>query len=215
MDLALLGQVAWSVGIDFVAVCIGAVSGALFALTRKLDIVGTVAMALLTGYGGGIMRDILLHDQGFFFMQQPVLVVVCAAMAAVIFGLGHRARMNRALNVADTVSMAMFALAGASKAWDAGVDPVYVVILGTITAVGGGALASIAVGEAPAIFKASSPYAIAGFNGTLVFALLMIAGAPYAAACAACLGVAVFTRLAGLKLGWSTKPPSEGPASQG
>ena len=90
MDLLLLGHITSVVLIDYFAVIVGVVMGALFAAKRNLDVIGSVAMALLTGFGGGVIRDTLLHDQGFFFMEHPLLVVCCAVVAALVFFGAHR-----------------------------------------------------------------------------------------------------------------------------
>ena len=62
MDWGTLGQTAAQFLIDYFAVVVGAVCGALFAVERKLDIVGTVTLGLIAGYGGGIIRDLLLPE---------------------------------------------------------------------------------------------------------------------------------------------------------
>ena len=57
--------VPWS--IDYFSVVVGVLTGALFACDRKLDIIGTVVLGLVTGYGGGIIRDMLLQTHGVYF----------------------------------------------------------------------------------------------------------------------------------------------------
>ena len=196
----------WSVVFDFLAVIIGATTGALFALTRKLDIVGTVAIALVTAYGGGIMRDVLLHSHGFFFMENPPLVVACAAIAVIVFALGSRAqKLEGGLFYADALSMAWFALAGSSKAWDAGVGVVLAIVLGTMTAVGGGALRDLCVGATPSIFKEGNFYALSGFAGAAFFVACSALGAPLVVASAGCVVIAFALTLASRKFNWRTK----------
>ena len=106
MDLGVITAVDWSTMFDYLAVVIGAVTGALFAVARKLDIVGTIAIGLITAYGGGIIRDLLLANQGFFFMQYPLLIVVCAVIAAAVFAFSRSARkLENGLFYADALSM--------------------------------------------------------------------------------------------------------------
>ena len=212
MDLLLLGHITSVVLIDYFAVIVGVVMGALFAAKRNLDVIGSVAMALLTGFGGGVIRDTLLHDQGFFFMEHPLLVVCCAVVAALVFFGAHRMqqlqRLDTLLVAADALSVALFALAGAAKAWEAGVGPIYAVVLGTITAVGGGALASIAIAETPRIFKSSEYYAIAGFAGALAYCACALFSLPQLACSTACVVACLGIRALSLKLNLKTRPAS-------
>ena len=60
MDLSAITAIDWSTVFDYLAVIVGVVTGSLFAVARKLDIVGTIAIGLITAYGGGIIRDTLL-----------------------------------------------------------------------------------------------------------------------------------------------------------
>lgn len=206
VDFEVLGHIASVVLIDYFAVIVGVVTGALFGVSRKLDVVGSIATALLTGFGGGVIRDILLHDQGFFFMEHPALVVACISAAILVFSsAGYIRHLDSVLNVADALSIAFYALAGAAKAWSAGVNPVYVVLLGTITAVGGGALATILTGETPRIFKSSDYYAIAGFVGSFAYCCCALADLNQFACLFACVGTCLATRAVSLKFNLTTK----------
>lgn len=206
MDWTLFGHITSVVLIDYFAVIVGVVMGALFAVSRKLDVVGAVTLALLTGFGGGIIRDILLHDQGFFFMSNPYLIIICIAIAMAVFTLGkHLARLEAGLSAVDALSVALFALAGVDKAWSAEVGFVYAVLLGTITAVGGGALASIAIAEMPRIFQPSSYYAIAGLGGSIAFSICALLGAHIAVSSVTCVAVCLLLRGLSLKFNLKTK----------
>ncbi|MDO4501658.1 MAG: TRIC cation channel family protein [Coriobacteriia bacterium] len=212
MDLVLLGHITSVVLIDYFAVVVGVVMGALFAVKRNLDVIGAIVMALLTGFGGGVIRDTLLHDQGFFFMQHPYLVICCIGAAALVFfGASRLEKLDASLLVADALSVALFALAGVAKAWAAGVGPVYSVLLGTITAVGGGALASIAIAETPRIFKSSDYYAIAGGCGALAYCLCAMAQAPELICSLACVATCLALRAASLKLDLRTRSANDVP----
>ena len=206
MDLGTLTSVNWSAVFDCLAVVIGAMTGAMFALTRKLDIVGTVALAIVAAYGGGVIRDVLLQSHGFFFMQNPLLIVACAVIAMLVFALGSRAqKLENALFYADALSMAWFALAGSSKVWDAGVGIVLTIVLGTVTAVGGGALRDLCVGETPTIFKEGNFYALSGFAGAVFFVTCSALGAPLIVSSTGCVVVAFALTLASRRFNWRTK----------
>lgn len=193
--------------IDFCSILIGVITGAIFACDRKLDIVGTVVVALVTAYGGGIIRDLLLQDKGVFFMQYPVVIVIFAFLALFVFcfrGWFKNHYIGQILFFADALSVGVFALAGANKAFDCGEGFIIVVILGAITSVGGGALRDIIVGETPQIFFRANFYAISGFVGALVFATLAFLGVNLVIAALACVLSALLLRYLSVYFDWKT-----------
>ena len=169
--------VPWS--IDYFSVVVGVLTGALFACDRKLDIIGTVVLGLVTGYGGGIIRDMLLQTHGVYFTSHPDLILICIAICTFVFYFrGLFRHLDATVFFADALSVGLFALAGASKAFSLEQGFVLSVILGAITAVGGGAVRDICVGETPGIFQQSNFYAVAGLGGALLFTVLAYAGVP-------------------------------------
>lgn len=213
MDLAsLIGSAAadgrmltvpWS--IDYFSVIVGVLTGALFACDRKLDIIGTVVLGLVTGYGGGVIRDVLLQGQGVYFTSHPDLIVLCIALCVFVFYFrGLFRHLDATVFFADALSVGLFALAGASKAFACEQGFVLTVILGAITAVGGGAVRDICVGETPGIFQQSNFYAVAGLGGALAFVVLAYAGSPLPLAGAACVFIVVFLRYWSVYFDWKT-----------
>ena len=210
MDASVIIAVDWSNVFDCLAVIIGAITGALFAVARKLDVVGTIAIGLITAYGGGIIRDLLLSSHGFFFMQHPLLIVACALIAAAVFAFSRTARkLESGLFYADALSMSWFALAGTLKSWNAEVGIVLAIVLGTVTAVGGGALRDICTGETPAIFKPGSFYAISAFLGAVFFVACVALGAPLLVASIGCVAIAFALTLMSRHFNWRTRHKEE------
>ena len=192
-------------GVDFFAVAVGVITGAMFANDRKLDIVGTISLALITAYGGGIIRDLLLQDKGVYFMQYPEVVLICMAIALFVFLFrGWFKTTGQMLFLADALSVALFALAGANKAYQCGQSFFVVVLLGAITAVGGGALRDICVGKTPSIFQRSNYYAVAGIAGALAFAGLAFLNVPLTIAAIVCVLTVVFLRYLSVYFDWQT-----------
>ncbi len=191
--------------VDFFSIIVGVVTGALCGCGRKLDIVGCIVAGLLTAYGGGIIRDLLLQDEGIYFMDNPGVVLICIALAAFVFYFrGWFARLDRSLFVLDAFSVALFALAGANKAFQCGEGVVMVVLLGAITSVGGGALRDVCTGVVPSVFRSSNYYAVAGVAGSVAFAALAFAGVPLIVAAVACVAVVVALRCLSVRYGWTT-----------
>lgn len=205
MDLSALTSLLPITVIDYFAVVVGVLTGALLAIDRKLDVVGTIALGIAAGYGGGVIRDLLLQDQGLFFMQHPLLIVACVAVCIVMSFFRKRLRnLGKYLFYFDAFSMAWFALAGASKAWFAGAGAVLSLVLGVVTAVGGGAVRDICIGETPAIFKPGTFYAISSFAGSLVYVLLEQFDVASDVASLACLVVAFGLTALSHHFGWRT-----------
>ena len=207
MELNVLAVIDWSTLFDYLAVIIGVITGALFAAVRKLGLVGSVALGVITAYGGGIIRDMLLSTHGFFFMQHPLLILACTLIAAGVFVFSRSLRkLENGLFYADAFSMSWYALAGAAKAWDADVGIMLAIILGTVTAVGGGALRDICTGETPAIFKEGDFYAIAASSGALFFVVCESVGAPFLLASIGCVAISFVLTLTCKHFGWCTTP---------
>ena len=210
MDWSFIGQATAQFFIDYVAVIIGAVTGALVAVDRDMDIVGTVAMGLVTGYGGGIIRDLLLQDQGLFFMEHPSLVIVATvASIAVFFAKGVFHYLPATVFFADTLSIAAYALAGTGKAWDADVGVILAILLGTITAVGGGAIRDVCTGEVPSIFRQSNFLAVASIAGAGAYVVLELAHAPIILARICCFATVVILRYVSVWFDLRTSAASE------
>lgn len=197
-------------GIDYFGVVVGALTGALFACERKLDIVGTAVLGLVTAYGGGLIRDTILQDQGVFFTSHPDLILVCILLCVFVFYFrGLFKHLDKAVFHADNLTVAFFALAGVSKAFAAEEGIVVSVVLGAITAVGGGAVRDICVGEIPYIFKRSNYYAVAALGGSMAYVLLAYISCPLPIAGVVCVAVVLLLRYLSVFLGVKTKQEAD------
>lgn len=191
--------------IDYLSVVVGVLTGALFACDRKLDIIGVTVLGLVTGYGGGMFRDFLLQSHGVYFMSHPYLLLVCIALCIVVFFFRQVFdRIDSVVFVGDALSVALFAVAGASKAFTCDAGYVMSIALGVLTAVGGGALRDVAVGEVPGIFKASNFYAVAALAGSFVYVTLVAYGAQDTLSAVLCVVCVVGLRCLSVHFDWKT-----------
>ena len=119
--MPLLSQVPITTIIDYLGVMIGVIAGTLYAIDRKMDTLGAAALGIVTGFGGGIIRDLLLQDQGIFFMEHP-LVILAGICLSVVLSLLRRYLPDfyKHLFYIDAFLMAWYVLAGAAKTWFAG-----------------------------------------------------------------------------------------------
>jgi uncharacterized membrane protein YeiH len=186
--------------LDLLGVAVFAITGALVASRKQMDIVGFAFLGTVTGIGGGTVRDLVLGQTPVFWVREPVYLLVCVGCAALVFVAAHVPRSRLVwLMWLDAVGMALFAVLGAEKALAHG--PVVAATMGVITAVMGGMIRDILGGESPAILRREI-YATAALAGALVY-LLSLLVLPRDAAVG--LGVAAGFVLRGMALrnGWS------------
>lgn len=159
--------------IEYLACAVCAVSGALAAAGKRMDLFGVVVLALVTAVGGGTLRDMIL-DTRVFWLKDPGTLISSVLAAAATFLLARVVRMpDRALSVADAFGLALFGIVGTEKALSLGVGGVASVLLGIVTGVAGGILRDVLRGEIPWVFRPEvNWYATAVFFGALVFVLL-------------------------------------------
>lgn len=191
--------------LEYLFVIVGVFTGALFACDRKLDIVGTVVLGLVTGYGGGIIRDVLLQSHGVYFLEHPSLIVVSTVLCLLVFCFrGVFKHLKASITFFDALSVAFFAVAGGAKAISCGYGFVISSILASITAVGGGALRDVCVGETPTIFKAGNYYAVAALVSSVVYVGMIQLGLSRLVATLACVIVMLLLRYLSLYRNWRT-----------
>ena len=196
------------VPVEMTAVVFGALSGALHAVNRKADVVGTFSLALSTGVGGGILRDILIGVSPPAALSHAFYlpVVAVAALLAMLFAR-WLARLHSALAPVDALLLGLWVLIGTEQALAHQLPVTSAVFVGTVTAVGGGALRDLLTNETPQVFLPGELYATAAFAGALVYALTVrAAGLPTWAAEIATVGTASAVRL--LALRWHVRAPS-------
>lgn len=138
-----------------------ALNGALTAIrVARLDVVGVVTLGMMTALGGGIIRDIFIDSLPPATFSDWRYLAVAAAGSLIAFVFGWRlTRLSRPIVVLDAAGLSLFAVTGASKALDFGVGAGQAVILGAITAVGGGTVRDVLTGRVPVVLR-SELYAI-------------------------------------------------------
>lgn len=190
-----------------------ALNGAMTAIrVARLDVVGVVTLGMVTALGGGIVRDVLIDSLPPATFSDWRYLAVAAAGSLVAFGFGWRlTRLARPILVLDAAGLSLFAVVGASKALDAGMGVTQAVILGAITAVGGGTLRDVLTGRVPVVLRREL-YAIPALLAAAVVVIADRAGAP---SVAAALGAAVLcfvVRMLGMRFHLNAPSPP-GPAT--
>lgn len=189
--------------LDWFGLVVFAVSGALVASRKQMDIVGFAMLATVTGIGGGTLRDLVLGLAPVFWVQQPAYVGICVLVAAIMFFVAHipQSRITLLLWL-DAVGLALFSVTGAETATIAGADPIVSIAMGMITATFGGIIRDLLGGETP-IVQRPEIYLTAALAGAAVFVGLMRAGIDNDIALVGGFTAAFLLRAAALYWGWS------------
>lgn len=189
--------------LDAIGLVAFATTGALVASRQQMDITGFVLLAVVTGVGGGTLRDVVLGLTPVFWVRDPAPVLLCAATGALGFFLAHLpASRLRLVLWCDAAGLALFSVLGTETALGAGAHPSVAVALGVATATFGGIIRDILSGESPLILRREI-YVTAALAGAIVFLAALHLGLAREIAVAAG-GVACFTlRGVALLRGWS------------
>jgi uncharacterized membrane protein YeiH len=163
--------------LDLVGTFVFALDGALTAIrVARLDIVGVVTLGMVTAMGGGIIRDLLIGAVPPATFSDWRYLAVAIAGGLVAFVVGRRLeRLTLPISLLDAAGLSLFAVTGAIKALDFGLGAVQAVILGAVTAVGGGTLRDVLVRRIPAVLH-SGLYAIPALIGAAITVATSLAG---------------------------------------
>jgi uncharacterized membrane protein YeiH len=192
---------------ELVAVFAGGLSGGLAAVRRKFDIAGIITLAIVTGLGGGIIRDLLLQRFGIAaFLDYRYLLTALVAATVVFFFAGTASRLTRPMAYIDAVSLGLFVVVGADKALRADLSILPAIMLGVITATGGSMLRDVLSREVPAVLQPGALYSVAAMVGSTVFVLATVwLGVLKEFAGFFAIAVAVALRFLAMWRGWQTR----------
>jgi uncharacterized membrane protein YeiH len=189
--------------LDWLGVVVFAISGALVASRKQMDIVGFALLGTVTGIGGGTLRDMLLAQGPVFWVRQPAYLIVCVIVSGLVFVTAHIPQSRyRLLLWFDALGLALFAVTGAERALLAGAGPVVAVAMGVVTATFGGIIRDVLGNESPVVLS-REVYVTAALIGAIVFVGLTGLGLPREYALGAGLFAGLFVRGTALRRGWS------------
>lgn len=196
--------------LDLVGIFVFGITGALVGVRKKLDVFGIQVLALVTGLGGGFIRDVLIGETPPAALRDWRYLVVPIMAGLLTFflhpGIG---RVERLVNIFDAAGLALFCVTGALKAIESGLSPISAALLGTLSGIGGGVLRDVLSGRVPVVLR-SEIYATPALLGA---GIVVVASAleyhalwvPITAA-VVCFGI----RLLAIRRGWNAPLPSPG-----
>ena len=177
--------------LDLLGIAVFATSGALAATRAGQTFVTAAFFALITGVGGGSVRDLLIGAP-VFWTHDPWVAAVCLAAAALIWITPQGWWTAKALDWFDAVGLAAYSVFGAAKALDYGIPPVPAALMGVVTGCVGGIIRDVLAGE-PSILMRPELYVTAAALSAALYVLLAALGLPafVAAGVAATAGFAL------------------------
>jgi uncharacterized membrane protein YeiH len=164
--------------IEILGIFAFAITGIIEARRKQMDIIGTYSVAMVTAFGGGTLRDLLIARYPLFWMQNynyPLFILVLSVIS--ILALRKAESFAKpvmwVLGILDALGLGLFSAVGTSYALSAGVFWFNAVLIGVITGVFGGVLRDIICNEVPVFFKQSQLYATCSFIGSLMFVIFV------------------------------------------
>ena len=146
--------------LDLLGVVANALLAGALARSRKFDVIGFVFLGIVTGLGGGMLRDTLLQQGPPVALTDPAYLVAAMAGSFIAFVYPTTGRWwRRGARFVDAIALGTWGAVGAQRALAAGLSPLSAVLIGTITAVGGGIIRDVLVRRTPVIFGGSTLYA--------------------------------------------------------
>ncbi len=202
-------ELAWTV-FEIVGTIAFAISGALVGIGRRMDIFGLIVLALATAIGGGILRDVLVGHLPPNSLKTASYVVLTIAVTFAVFFV-YRSRSSQQLTsqwvrrtylLADTFGLGAFTVTGTSVGvYSYPTLPVFCVILGLLTAIGGGIIRDILAQRVPSVLK-EDVYALPSIIGSVIYYCFAVNGEWIIGTYTAFI-VAVMIRLLAIRYAWS------------
>lgn len=154
--------------LELAGIAVFASTGALIAVRKELDVFGVVVLALITGLGGGVLRDVLIGAVPPTALEDWRYLVVPVATAIAVFAFHPTfGRLERGIMLLDALGLSLFCITGAVAADEAGLGILAAAALGMLTAIGGGMMRDIASGRVPVVFRGEL-YATPALAGALI-----------------------------------------------
>lgn len=158
--------------LDILGTIAFAISGALAAMKRRLDLFGIFIIAFVTAVGGGTLRDILIGSTPVTWMENTIYIYLIGIVT--ILAIIFRNKINylkKSLFLFDTIGLGIFTITGVEIGIQNNLSPIITVALGTITGTFGGVIRDILCNEIPVIFR-KEIYATACIFGAVIFVIL-------------------------------------------
>jgi uncharacterized membrane protein YeiH len=208
MDPTVVPPGALLVVLDLVGIFVFAITGALVAVRKELDVFAVLVLAGTAGLGGGFLRDVLIGAvPPAALADWRYLLVPAAAGLVTFFFHPSLGRKERVINVLDAAGLSLFCVTGALKALAYGLGPVPSALMGMLTGIGGGMLRDVLTGRVPLVFRGEL-YATPALVGATVAVIGHEAGLRTAVVAGPAAAVCFGWRVVAVRRGWNAPTAS-------
>jgi len=188
--------------LDLAGVFASALLGGSLARTMDFDLFGFLVVGFVSGLGGGMLRDTLLQNGPPVALVDPLYVPVAIAGALIAFLVSFsELTWDRLFTVLDAAVIGFWSVVGVQRTFDAGLDWPAAIIMGTITAVGGGAMRDLMLRRVPAVFGGNALYATVAVAASAVMVIASHLGSPSIGIVAAIV-LSLVLRWGAVRWGW-------------
>jgi uncharacterized membrane protein YeiH len=188
--------------LDLIGTFVFAISGALAAVNGRLDIFGILVLSFVAGNFGGIGRDVLIGAvPPAALTDGRYLLVSMLAGLITFFWYAGVDRLRSPVLLFDAAGLSLFAVSGAQKAIEFGLNPVMAALLGMVTGIGGGMTRDVLLAEVPQVLR-SDLYAVAALAGASVVVLGDMLDLSYGISALAGAGLCFVLRFMAIRHGW-------------
>jgi uncharacterized membrane protein YeiH len=188
--------------LDYCAIAVFAATGALAASRKQLDIIGFIFLAILTGVGGGTLRDVVLGQTPVFWVEQPGYLFVATATAIFVYFTAHLVWSRYIwLLWLDAIGLAAYCVIGAAEGLARSVPPSIAIVTGVMTATFGGILRDMVTGE-PSVLMRPEIYVTAALTGAGAYVCLLQLDISEFVATILAVTAAFIVRGGALQFGW-------------
>lgn len=191
--------------IYIIAIIAEAMSGALAAGRRNMDLFGVALIAFLTALGGGTVRDILLGNFPVTWTQHPryIYMTITGGLITIVIARFMR-RLHQLFLVLDAIGLVAFTVIGCNVALNLGYDTVVVVMSGITTGIFGGILRDIMCNRTPQVLR-HELYASVSLLVALLYLALLKQGVAESVTLLAAFSVGLLLRMSAIR--WNVSLP--------
>ncbi len=177
--------------IEIIGIFAFALTGIIEARKKGMDLVGVYAVAMVTAFGGGTLRDLVLNRYPLFWVEHywyPVILLFLSALAgAIVRHVTEHVRSMTVVQILDALGLGLFSASGASVAHLAGTNLFICSLIGVMTGVVGGVIRDIICNEIPYVFQRTELYATCAFTGAWSYLLVIRGGGDELVAVMSCI----------------------------
>ncbi len=188
--------------LDYAGVAVFAATGALAASRKQIDLIGFLFLGIVTGVGGGTLRDVILGQTPVFWVREPDYLIVASVTAVIVYFTAHLVWSRYVwLLWLDAIGLGAYSVIGAAKGLALGFSAPIAVVTGVMTATFGGILRDMMTGE-PSVLMRREIYVTAALTGASLYVVLQLSGAPVLLATLVSALAAFAVRGGALVFGW-------------